>query len=396
VAEPAHSPLPGGRETPAPGLGGLALLWLGGFDLRVTLLAVPPVIPAIHRDLGLDEKGVSVLTVLPVLLLAVAAVPGSLLIARLGARRALVAGLVAVGLGSALRGAGTNLAVLFAMTAVMGAGVAVSQPVFPTLTREWFPGRIALATAVYSNGLLCGEMIPASFTGPLVAPAVGGGWPLTFVLWSAPAFVAAGLLLAFTPHLPLRGPRRWAPDFRDARMWRVGLVMGFASAAYFGTNAFIPDFVQAAGQAGLKDAGLAALNTRQLGASVAMLGLGPRLVGRRAPFAVAGVVIAGAAVALVLMPGPWIVVWAGVIGFAAAVALVLTLALPPLLAADGDVPRFSAGIFLIMYATSFAGPVIGGAAWDASGWPPAAFLTLAVGGAAMVVVSAATDLHAGR
>src|SRR5262249_40415198 len=59
----------------------LALLWLGGFDLRVTLLAVPPLIPAIHRDLGLDEKGVSILTGLPVLLLAIAAIPGSLLIA---------------------------------------------------------------------------------------------------------------------------------------------------------------------------------------------------------------------------------------------------------------------------------------------------------------------------
>jgi len=51
----------------------------------------------------------------------------------------------------------------------MGAGVAVSQPVFPTLTREWFPRRVALATAVYSNGLLVGEMVPASFTGPLDA-----------------------------------------------------------------------------------------------------------------------------------------------------------------------------------------------------------------------------------
>src|SRR5205807_3768512 len=91
----------------------LGLLWLGGFDLRVTLLAVPPVIPAIHRDLGLDEKGVSVLTGLPVLLLAVAAIPGSLLIARLGARRALVAGLLAIGVGSALRGLGPSLAALF-------------------------------------------------------------------------------------------------------------------------------------------------------------------------------------------------------------------------------------------------------------------------------------------
>ena len=50
-------------------------------------------------------------------------------------------------------------------------------------------------------------------------------------------------------------------------------------------------------------------------------------------------------------------------------------------------PRFSAEIFLIMYAASFIGPVAGGAAWDATGRPPAAFLVLAAGGAAMLVLA---------
>jgi MFS transporter, CP family, cyanate transporter len=376
----------------------LSLLWLGGFDLRVTLLAVPPMIPAIHRDLGLDEKGVSVLIGLPVLLLALAAIPGSLMIARMGARRALVAGLLAIGLGSALRGVGVSLAPLFAMTFVMGVGVAVSQPVFPTLTREWFGPRLALATAIYSNGLLVGETIPASFTGPLVAPALGGSWPLTFAAWSIPAFLGAGLVLAVTRHIPadpLATARRWWPDFRNGQMWRVGLVMGFASAAYFGTNTFIPDFVQATGHPELKDAALAALNTSQLGASVLLLVVSGRLVGRRWPFAVAGGLIAGACVALLLMPGAWMVLWAGLIGFASALALVLTLALPPLLARSADVPRFSAGMFLIIYGSSFVGPLAGGAAWDATGWPPASFLALAAGGALMMGLVAGTDFRHG-
>ncbi|HEY7199334.1 MAG TPA: MFS transporter [Candidatus Dormibacteraeota bacterium] len=385
----------GGREVRRTLLTSLALLWLGGFDLRVTLLAVPPLIPAIHRDLGLDEKGVSILTGLPVLLLAIAAIPGSLLIARLGARRALVAGLLAVGAGGALRGVGPAVAPLFAMTLVMGAGVAVSQPTFPTLTRAWFPARLALATAVYSNGLLFGETVPASLTGTVVAPALGGSWPLALAFWSVPCFVAAGLLLALTrdPHRPPGVPRRWMPDFRDGQMWRLGLTMGAASAAYFGTNAFIPDFVRATGHAGLKDAALTCLNASQLAASIGMLALGPRLAGRRGPFVAAGTLLAAAPVALVLTPGPLTVLWAGVIGFASAVALVLTLALPPLLAAEPDVPRFSAGLFLIIYASSFAGPLLGGAVWDATGWPPAVFVVLAAGGAAMVALAAGADLR---
>jgi CP family cyanate transporter-like MFS transporter len=331
-----------------------------------------------------------------VLLLAIAAIPGSLLIARLGSRRALVAGLLAVGVGSALRGVGPALPVLFAMTLVMGTGVAVSQPALPTLTREWFPARVALATAVYSNGLLFGEMIPASFTGPLVAPALGGSWPLTLAFWSAPAFLAAGLLLLAIRNEPARGAgarRLWLPDFRDGRMWRAGLVMGFASAAYFGTNTFIPDFVRVTGHPGLKDAGLTALNGCQLAASFVILALGRRLVGARWPFLLAALLIVAGALGVVLTTGPWIVLWASVIGFASALALILTLALPPLLAAEADVPRLSAGIFLIMYASSFVGPLLGGAAWDATGRPAAPFLVLAAGGAAMIVLAAGTRLR---
>src|SRR4051812_44024483 len=94
----------------------LALLWLAGADLRLTMLAVPPVLPLIHRDLALGEAAVAALTGVPVLLLGLAAVPGSLLIARIGPRRTLIAGLVVIAASSALRGLGPSTAVLFGMT----------------------------------------------------------------------------------------------------------------------------------------------------------------------------------------------------------------------------------------------------------------------------------------
>src|SRR5207237_8653536 len=90
----------------------LPLLWLAGTDLRLTLLAVPPLLPIIHTDLHLDEKGVAALGGLPVLLFGIAAVPGSLLIARIGPRRALIVGLCVIGLASALRGLGPSVPML--------------------------------------------------------------------------------------------------------------------------------------------------------------------------------------------------------------------------------------------------------------------------------------------
>ena len=61
-------------------------MWLAGIDLRLTLLAVPPLLPLIHDELQLDEKGVAALSGLPVLLFGLAAVPGAMLIARVGPR----------------------------------------------------------------------------------------------------------------------------------------------------------------------------------------------------------------------------------------------------------------------------------------------------------------------
>ena len=50
--------------------GALALLWLAGCALRLTILAVPPVIPRIHDELKLSATEVGILTGLPSMLFA--------------------------------------------------------------------------------------------------------------------------------------------------------------------------------------------------------------------------------------------------------------------------------------------------------------------------------------
>src|ERR1700686_1382945 len=148
----------------------LLLLWLAGIALRLTILAVPPVIPLIHDQLSLSATQIGILTGLPSMLFAIAAVPGSLLIARLGVRTALVVGLSLTAIGGALRGALPEVAWLYAMTVAMGAGVAIMQVTMPPAVRAWFPERIGFATAVYTNGLLFGEIVPVALILHLVLP----------------------------------------------------------------------------------------------------------------------------------------------------------------------------------------------------------------------------------
>src|SRR6202790_2797516 len=177
----------------------VALLWLAGNALRITILAVPPVIAMIHDEFALSATEVGLLSSIPPALFAIAALAGSLLVARLGVRAALVGGLTLVAAGSALRGLSTSYAVLFATTVLMSAGAAIMQPIMPTTVRQWLPRRIGLGTAVYTNGLLVGEVLPVLLTISFLLPLFMGSWRGSLVFWSLPVAVIAVIVYFMAP-----------------------------------------------------------------------------------------------------------------------------------------------------------------------------------------------------
>src|SRR5258706_11903515 len=149
----------------------LLLLWLAGVDLRLTLLAVPPLIPNIHRELNLDEKAVGALVSLPVVLFALAAVPGALLITKLGIRRAVGIGLGLVAVFGALRGFGPSAPVLFGATFLMGIGVAGRPPPVSPPLPGGVPPRPPLAPGGFSQRGPFGGRDPPGFDPPRGAAA---------------------------------------------------------------------------------------------------------------------------------------------------------------------------------------------------------------------------------
>src|SRR5215212_2053159 len=177
----------------------LLLLWLAGNGLRITILAVPPVIPLVRADLGMSETQVGVLTGLPSVLFACTAVLGSLLIARFGALATLIAGLFATAAGSALRGAAPDVWMLYGATIVTGFGVAIMHPSLPPLVRTWLPHRIGFGTAVFTNGLLVGEILPVALTIPFLLPLVGNSWRESFVIWAIPVALIGLVIMMAAP-----------------------------------------------------------------------------------------------------------------------------------------------------------------------------------------------------
>jgi CP family cyanate transporter-like MFS transporter len=276
-----------------------------------------------------------------------------------------------------LRGVAPNFALLCAATVVTGLGVAVMQPALPPLVRAWLPDRIGFGTAVYTNGLLVGEILPVALTLPLVLVLVGGSWRLAFVVWAVPCVVIALLILGLAPRAPAptgpTTPRRWWPDWRDGLIWRLGLMFGANNAIYFSANAFIPDYLHHVGRPDLIGDTLSALNIGQLPASLILLACAGRLAGRAWPYVACGLLSLAGVIGILSGTGWVIVAAATALGFSGAATLTLLLALPPLLSPPDDIHRMTAAMFTISYSCAVIAPIISGLAWDASGIPAVAF-----------------------
>ncbi len=358
----------------------LALLWLIGIALRLAILAVPPVIPALRREFDLTGTDIGILTGLPVILFAAAALVGSRLVAWVGVVAAVIAGLLLTALGSALRGAAADVMRLFAATVVMSAGVAVTQPALPALVGRWLPHRIGLGTGVYTNGLLVGEVLPVAFF-PVLFPWLGGSWRATFVLWAVPIAAIALLVLVTTPHEKETGvlvSARWWPDWPARDIWRLGLIFGGVGPLYFGSNAFLPGYLNEAGRPDLISPALTALNLGQLPASLLLMGFARHIESRAWPFVLAGALGLAGIGGIVATASAVTVASAAVVGFAAGSAFALGLTLPPLLSTRSEVARVSAAMFTISYAVTVVVAILCGAAWDLTGISRFAFLPIAL------------------
>jgi CP family cyanate transporter-like MFS transporter len=361
----------------------VGLLWLAGVGLRLPILAVPPVISTIQADLALSGTEVGILSGLPVILFGIAALPGSLLIARIGALATLVIGLTVAALGSALRGALLHVLVLYGATILMSAGIAIMQPALPQLVREWMPQRVSFGSAIYTNGLLVGETLPVMLTIPLVFPLVDGSWRLSLAIWGLPLIGIALLGIALAPRSKQQARtavsiRNWWPNWKDRQIWQFAIILGSVNGAYFSTNAFLPGHLTAAGRPDLISIALTALNFGQLPASFALIAVARRFERRAWPFMLCGVLTICCLVGIAGTASVWTVVFSGALGFICATVLTLGFVLPALFSAPADVARTSAAVFALSYSEGLIVAVLAGAAWDLGGNPQYAFLPIAL------------------
>lgn len=355
------------------------LLWCLGLYLRLTVLIVPPLIPRLEAVLGFSAGEVALATAVPALLVGLCALIGGWLVSRLGVIPTVAAGLGVMAVGSALRSIPISFEFFLLVTMLMGAGLALMQIGMPVLARSWLPAQVGRASAVYTNGLLTGELLGAGLTGPLVSYWLQEHWLLSFSLWVLPVPLLIIALLAArgggeTARAQPQSRAVAKVNWRDPLLWRVAVLMGCAGALYYSGNIFLAPILTESDRLDMLDASLGALNGFQLFASAFLVIYADRLLGRRGPLWI--VIGLGLAMvpALLWLPGQGVFWAAGGLGIAVASLFTFSLALPAWLVPMQQIAPLAAGVVLVGNVLSFAVPVLGGWLKDLTGVTAVAFV----------------------
>lgn len=235
----------------------VALLALA-FNLRPVAVSVGPVLAEISGDIGLSGSLAGLLTSLPTICFAVFGALAPAVARRFGDHLAIGIALVLLIVGQVGRLMVDGSASFLLLSMVALSGMALANVLMPSLVRRHYPGRIGMATALYSLTMTIGVTLASATTVPL-ANALGG-WRAAFAAW---VVAAAAALLCW---LPLLGQREPVRSHELARVtlgqiartrlgWALAVFFGIQSSQAYSIFGWLPSVYRSAGldevQAGL-------------------------------------------------------------------------------------------------------------------------------------------------
>lgn len=341
----------------------LATLALARAGIGFQFQTVAATAPLISEQLALDQAQIGWLVGLYLLPGIVFALPGSMLGARFGDKRVVLAGLALMVVGGLGFAHVTDIEQASLARATMGVGAIVMSVLLVKMVADWFSGReLVLAMAILMNAWPIGIGLALLVQGPL---AQGVSWQAAFVATAAMA-VLGMVIVAFGYSAPPSAPAAQKIDLRafSRREWvvisAISLPWMLYNVAYSLFVAFLPVYFVHTGLSIASSGGLTAINTILVVVSVQAGGI---LVQR---YGNADLLVYSSLAALALTtigllssstPLPWIIASGLIAGLPAGVLSSL----------PGEVLRPESrstgmGVFLtLLYAGQAFGPPIGGA-----------------------------------
>jgi CP family cyanate transporter-like MFS transporter len=388
-----------------PGPGRNARRWiririvLVAVNLRVAIVCVGPVLPAIISDLDLGRAAGGLVLGLPLLAFAVVSPFAPLFAERVGIDRCVFVTLLALAAGTVIRSL-TFPHAIWVGTLLIGASVAVLNVLLPPIVSRDMKAENSSMTAFYTaaqgvaTAVGVGVVLPLS----LVLP---GGWRTAVAIWALLAVVAAvvwrfssrgsddtsstpqGEVLSEGPPGGSRGARKriWTSPIA----WVVTAFMGLQSLAFYVYTTWVPSYQV---ESGVPEVVSGTVTMFFFVASVTSSLITGRILGwmrDQRPLAVcSSILITATFVGLILAP-EWSLLWSLSGGAACGSLMVIALSLIAYRTVDfGLATHLSAMSQSVGYGVAAVGPVLFGALLD---WTHVWSIPLALMAAAMVLMA---------
>lgn len=225
------------------------IAFFGGFALANVQNKVPPVMLEIMSSFGIGETDAGWLTSVFTIMGMVTAIPASVLMRKLGAKKIGVIALACAAVGSAIGAFATDLTLLMVTRVLEGVGVGMIAVVGPAVISEWFPvEKRGLPMGLWGSWMMCSQTLLFFVAGGLVA---WGGWQ--GVWWFTTIFAVIVLVLylwkvrdpngsAEEPNYALgedEGEFHLGSGFKSASTWLITLAGLIFTFCCFGFATYI-------------------------------------------------------------------------------------------------------------------------------------------------------------
>ena len=241
----------------------LSGLWLSYLSFGAVAISIAPLVATIRGDLALSNAALGSIMGAWQLIYIASAIPCGMLLDRLGARAALTAGAVLVGLSALGRAFATDYWTLLGAVMLFGLGGPIISSGAPKVVTSLFSGsRRGLAMGIYMTGPTLGGTLALILTHPVLLPLLADSWRAVMVVWSGVAGLAALTWLAIASSARSQfgaelGPAPVAEREAGAagigsiiRVPGVKLVLGMSVGVFLynhGLNNWLPELLRSGG-----------------------------------------------------------------------------------------------------------------------------------------------------
>lgn len=240
----------------------LGILLLGAIS-RGPTVALGPLLPIIQEDLNMSYGSSGFVVTLPVIVVALASMPISKLLAKKGVIFTLGLGLSVYALSLIIRSFG-GLPGLFLGAGLVGLGMCFINVLIPSIIKDNFPLRVGPVTGFYTTMMYVFAALSSALAVPVAQAS--SSWQISLAQWLPLIIVCLVLWLTQkkTYHETLRSSVSGSfPGFRLIRRsilarWITVLMAGQA-LIYYGSISWLPTIVQSAGYTGTEAGFLASV-----------------------------------------------------------------------------------------------------------------------------------------